>query len=1096
MIENDYAVKVAKYPPILGSDYPEEELGPGAKMLRGPGQKSSDPFQFVAVTKGGDEMAESAKNTLQMAQQQKAQREKMLQGQRQMQKFDDSEPWQANLDTWRKKRKEKFGDRAASENTVETPKKNDEYASYQPRKTKEEILHMNSASRPALPRQHSASTVSPLHSSSDELNNDSGIDNRTVGSPSTSEFSPRSTDLFVSPKSIIDEEPPHHPPPPPPVEEKLDQVLIPLKLSNSQDYAPIYRSLEKDTYYDQCPSESDKDEELNTNNTKRYIENTRLVEQNQYMPVTSARVEATFKQPPPREGVKPFVSRAAQELNKNVESKVENIDLTVELNREQKATVTATKYPRTDFIMEDYHRSPAQTQAPPPMKSSSTTRIYHAVDIPFDESPASYYPKQTNEYQRQRRYSASSITKQDGMFTLNVVMGSQPVHKGMGFSTFKRDNRVIVESVIVGSPADKAGLLVGDTILSINGEDMSDKYQSGVTRILHEAARVGEADVLILRAPAPAPLLTKQMSTSSTNSSNFDKARSVFTENKSFDSYAEFKRKHSRASRDSNSSSTTRSSRDFNSLPRGATTQSSIDRKRDTSLSSYRTAKDNFNSSSNRSSGRSEYGDYRVTSYQEKNSPGRLTDFVPEVDRRLSRREQSEEIYLKSQREEEPRTIRNYHLSNDNIARTNLNFDGRRDSEEESTTTTLKRSTLPRSNGTQWKNEYSDGEEVVEKLPVTSRESSPLRSALKKSSHNYYHQSDSESIRPPPPRRFYSTESLQIPIQKTFNQKYSEEEDEEIEESYSSMRRHRQQVPRHFDEFHTVGSYGMTPQRSRSQQPTRFPRYDDTPNDVDIDEVSGVTHRFYDRSGNHVRAPRERTYDIQIQRDYGSRSTPRDLDFVRNTYKWEEQQEDTKVTTTTKIYEKESRDWRDVINQQRQAAPGNSSDRRGIAATSASLSNLPTYINRRMEKEREREREYLRDREYSMPPVEQPVITEKYERDEYSRVEERTYPIPVARNTMRREETQTQVQNQLQREDTVVAVSGKHRCAHCNEELGRGAAMIVESLNLFYHLACFKCYVCKTSLGSGATGADVRVRDGRLHCQTCYSNDRVQLSKV
>ena len=92
--------------------------------------------------------------------------------------------------------------------------------------------------------------------------------------------------------------------------------------------------------------------------------------------------------------------------------------------------------------------------------------------------------------------------------------------------------------------------------------------------------------------------------------------------------------------------------------------------------------------------------------------------------------------------------------------------------------------------------------------------------------------------------------------------------------------------------------------------------------------------------------------------------------------------------------------------------------------------------------EKEREREYLRDREYSMPPVEPPVITEKYERDEYSRVEERTYPVPVARNNMRREETQTQMQtqsqsqSQSQKEDTVVAVSGKHRCAHCNEELG------------------------------------------------------------
>lgn len=88
------------------------------------------------------------------------------------------------------------------------------------------------------------------------------------------------------------------------------------------------------------------------------------------------------------------------------------------------------------------------------------------MDIPFDESPASYYPKQNNGYQRQRRYSASSASKQDGMFTLNVIMGSQPVHKGMGFSTVKRDERVIVESVIVGSPADKAGLLVSfSTIL-------------------------------------------------------------------------------------------------------------------------------------------------------------------------------------------------------------------------------------------------------------------------------------------------------------------------------------------------------------------------------------------------------------------------------------------------------------------------------------------------------------------------------------------------------------------------------------------------------------------------------------------------------
>uniref|UniRef100_A0A0M3I599 LIM zinc-binding domain-containing protein n=1 Tax=Ascaris lumbricoides TaxID=6252 RepID=A0A0M3I599_ASCLU len=58
--------------------------------------------------------------------------------------------------------------------------------------------------------------------------------------------------------------------------------------------------------------------------------------------------------------------------------------------------------------------------------------------------------------------------------------------------------------------------------------------------------------------------------------------------------------------------------------------------------------------------------------------------------------------------------------------------------------------------------------------------------------------------------------------------------------------------------------------------------------------------------------------------------------------------------------------------------------------------------------------------------------------------------------------------------EPVVAVSGKHRCSHCQMELGRGAAMIIESLNLFYHLGCFRCYVCNRSLGNGTQGADVR----------------------
>lgn len=73
--------------------------------------------------------------------------------------------------------------------------------------------------------------------------------------------------------------------------------------------------------------------------------------------------------------------------------------------------------------------------------------------------------------------------------------------------------------------------------------------------------------------------------------------------------------------------------------------------------------------------------------------------------------------------------------------------------------------------------------------------------------------------------------------------------------------------------------------------------------------------------------------------------------------------------------------------------------------------------------------------------------------------------------------------------DKMLSVSGKNKCSFCSEELGRGAAMIIESLHLFYHIHCFKCSVCCIQLGDGLMGTDVRVRNNKLHCQNCYSND-------
>ncbi|XP_046577711.1 LOW QUALITY PROTEIN: LIM and calponin homology domains-containing protein 1-like [Haliotis rubra] len=85
-----------------------------------------------------------------------------------------------------------------------------------------------------------------------------------------------------------------------------------------------------------------------------------------------------------------------------------------------------------------------------------------------------------------------------------------------------------------------------------------------------------------------------------------------------------------------------------------------------------------------------------------------------------------------------------------------------------------------------------------------------------------------------------------------------------------------------------------------------------------------------------------------------------------------------------------------------------------------------------------------------------------------------------------------------QKSDSSTALSGRQQCSHCNQELGFGAAMIIESLGLSYHVQCFKCCVCHTPLGNGSEGADVRVRVNKLHCPNCYSNDEAGLkfSKV
>ncbi|XP_030252407.1 LIM and calponin homology domains-containing protein 1 isoform X12 [Sparus aurata] len=70
------------------------------------------------------------------------------------------------------------------------------------------------------------------------------------------------------------------------------------------------------------------------------------------------------------------------------------------------------------------------------------------------------------------------------------------------------------------------------------------------------------------------------------------------------------------------------------------------------------------------------------------------------------------------------------------------------------------------------------------------------------------------------------------------------------------------------------------------------------------------------------------------------------------------------------------------------------------------------------------------------------------------------------------------------------SVSGKKLCSSCGQPLGKGAAMIIETLSLYFHITCFKCGVCKGQLGDTTTGTDVRIRNGLLNCHQCYIRSR------
>ncbi|XP_075934069.1 LIM domain only protein 7b [Anarhichas minor] len=64
--------------------------------------------------------------------------------------------------------------------------------------------------------------------------------------------------------------------------------------------------------------------------------------------------------------------------------------------------------------------------------------------------------------------------------------------------------------------------------------------------------------------------------------------------------------------------------------------------------------------------------------------------------------------------------------------------------------------------------------------------------------------------------------------------------------------------------------------------------------------------------------------------------------------------------------------------------------------------------------------------------------------------------------------------------------SGRRTCCVCERVLGIGATMVIETLSLCFHLACFQCVGCHRHLGGTETGVQVRIRNRKPHCDPCY----------
>ncbi|KAK0421077.1 hypothetical protein QR680_015048 [Steinernema hermaphroditum] len=752
----------------------------------------------------------------------------------------------------------------------------------------------------------------------------------------------------------------------------------------------------------------------------------------QHSPIPKSKVKETATQFQEKDIPKADALKEEKKFKKGSKT----VALGIELCREQNGHVTACKFPlRRSFDSVRFSVSPP----PASVLKKSEEMVYtqlaaplKTVDIPL----------------------GGPLPDNNGIMTINLEIDHGPSGRhDFGFTVTGGKDRhepVIIEKVMVSSAADRAGLQVGDHILDINGESVIEKYHKTVKRMISEATWVGAIEIRIRR---PSYLTTnghaKANGTIPTGQGQVDYSTTSFNEKRTmFDqaergvnSYAQFVQKKKMQTPSKWGADTRRA------YTREGPTDGLPDRTYSPSMSSispqssneYRTS--TLESNKSLGSTTKSYHDYRVTAIHDKPDPGKLTDFIPEVERGVVNKVSYLDGPIGNPNADQPKLIRNY---NYNIVKSNFDVPPPQPTANNNNNNAPKihkwvnSSSLPRESRNTPASDHSGTDDDTQPgrafLRKHLRQVTPLDHG-----HDDYANID-DYRRQASPSSMLEAPIYAVPPQLTRRSRSTEpfaqhKPEKEIPIQRGTVTYETRKMP--YERHVPIRLTGHPSSFKFKRQPVEE-RY----TEVD-DGISDVSYRFYDHDGQEMGRVRS-VEDLLARREREVITSP--------------------APTLTEVMD--AKEWRHIVREQRLPNPGN-------PYSKTTFENNPKYdvIQKSVDSMKD-----LRPVNGTLPKMTERVIAETVNKSHSTHVQEEVEP-PITT------ETTTSSGEKL------FAVSGRHKCAHCDMELGRGAAMIIESLKLFYHLSCFRCYVCNMALGNGTQGADVRVRGAKLHCQRCYSSD-------